>query len=122
VGVIPAIVEGQSVTCPPKHRETPAVLVAGLSPALSTRVVSRVNPITTARGLKRPDAFMSSELTLVDLAGRANAGLEVSRSMLTKLVVTPTALVANPDNPCTSRVLAAPVLDSRDVRPFGDPS
>ena len=52
-----------------------------------------------------------------------NAGLEISRSMLSKLVLTPSQDgVNNPDNPCTSRVLAAPVLDSRDVRPFGDPA
>jgi hypothetical protein len=120
VGVIPAVVEGQSVTCPPTRRDTPTVMVPGAPSVLDIPVLTRVNPITAALGVKRPDAFSPSELTLVDLAGRANAGLEISRSMLTKLVVTPTAVATNPDNPCTSRVLAAPVLDSRDVRPFGD--
>ena len=63
------------------------------------------------------------EVSLVELAGRANAGFEISRSMLARLVVTPaTAAATNPDRaPCISRVLAAPVLDSRELRPFGGP-
>ncbi|WP_224792161.1 hypothetical protein, partial [Pseudomonas fluorescens] len=48
---------------------------------------------------------------------------DISRAMLTRLVVTPaTATPANPDRAaCTSRVLAAPVLDGRELRPFGGP-
>ncbi|RZU39140.1 hypothetical protein [Edaphobacter modestus] len=108
IGVIPAVVEGATVRCLPANRNP-------LGPQL------RLNPVLAARGLKRPDVFAPEEFTLIDLAGRANSGLEISRSMLTRVVVQPTqAPAVNAEKACTSRVLAAPVLDSRDLRPFGD--
>jgi hypothetical protein len=124
IGVIPAVVEGASVICPPARPGGPAgpgvrPQVANLPGRLQ---LQRINPVLAARGSKHPDVFAPQEVTLVELAGRANAGFEVSRSMLTRLVVTPAAGAANPDRAaCTSRVLAAPVLDSRELRPFGGP-
>jgi hypothetical protein len=137
IGVISAIVEGAPVICPRKPTQ-PGTTVPGIAvplPVVTTPVVTpvvtgpvgtpllplRLNPITVARGVKTPDKFVAEELTLVDVVNRVNAGTEVSRSMLSKLVVTPSAAATNTDQSCTSRVLAAPILDSRDVRPFGDP-
>jgi hypothetical protein len=117
-GIIPAVVEGAGVTCPPKPDRPvgPRISVPIAAPARF------VNPITAARGVKTPDVFSTREFSLIDIAKRVNSGFEVSRAMLTSLVVTPAAGAANTDKPCTSRVLAAPVLDSKDLRPFGNPA
>jgi hypothetical protein len=77
------------------------------------------NPVIAARGIKQPDVLNAGSMTLLDIAARANSGLEVSRSMLTQLTATPMAAATNPERSCTSRVLAAPVLDSRLPQPFG---
>ena len=123
-GVIPAVVEGAPVVCQhkPNQPDTPIHAIPGAVPIPVPTRALRFDPIAAARGVKTPDAFTPQEMTLVDLARRANAGLEVSRSMMTKLVVTPTTAAATADRPCTSRVLAAPVLDSKNAQPFGPPS
>ena len=121
IGVIPAVVEGASVICPPRQDGRIKPDVRPQRDNVAGRL--RINPVLAARGSKQPDIFVPEELSLVELAGRANSGFEISRAMLTRLVVTPAAAAsANPDRAaCTSRVLAAPVLDSRELRPFGGP-
>ena len=156
IGVIPAVVEGTSVTCPPRRDRVPPVrgepaetirdriLVPPgrggvprnevidrlerervLERFDSERVLERiaVNPIAATRGAKRADEFAAEELTLVDVASRLNAGTAVTRANLTRLVTTATTVAGrvNRGAQCTSRVLAAPVLDSRDIQPFGGP-
>ena len=89
-GVIPAVVEGAPVVGQhkPNQPDTPIHAIPGTVPVPVPTRALRFDPIAAARGVKTPDAFTPQELTLVDLARRANAGLEVSRSMMTKLVVT----------------------------------
>lgn len=110
IGIVPAEVEGMPVVCP-RPRSNPD------RPRPRPRL--SVNPVAAARGTKHPDAAAAQEFTLVELAARANAGLEVSRSMLSSVIIS-----ARRDNQgetgCTSRVLAAPVLDSREPLPLGD--
>lgn len=115
-GVTPAVIEGMSVRCLSRPGDRP--------PADNEAGRPRINPVAAARGSKRPDVFAREQFTLVDLAGRANSGAEISRSMLSRLVVTPVpAPPIDPDRPpCTSRVLAAPVLDTRELLPFGGPA
>ncbi|HMF77154.1 MAG TPA: hypothetical protein VK604_15960 [Bryobacteraceae bacterium] len=134
-GTIPAVVEGAPVSCPPS-KEHPGVTVGSTRrPATAGVTVSRpttpltvaraalaVDPIMTARGVKTPDIFAPEEITLIDVAKRVNAGISVPRSMLTRMVVTPSATASTTDKPCTSRVLAAPVLDTRDPVVFGGPA
>ncbi|PYP78252.1 MAG: hypothetical protein DMD35_12025 [Gemmatimonadetes bacterium] len=113
VGVVPAVVEGMSVTCPPRRVPVPPRI----------RPIDRIalNPVVATRGAKRADEFAPEELTLIDVAGRLNAGTAVTRANLTRLVTTATTAAVNVTPKCTSRVLAAPVLDSRDIQPFGGP-
>ena len=147
IGVIPAVVEGTSVTCPPRRDRVPPVrgepvdrvrdrilTPPGRGSIFANPVLDRfdpnrpleriaVNPIIATRGAKRADEFAPDELTLVDVASRIDAGSAVTRANLTRLVTTATRGGGGVNNTpkCTSRVLAAPVLDSRDIRPFGGP-
>ena len=141
-GVIPAVVEGAAVTCQPRRTDQPPttrpiVAISGadltLAPAtlpatapltsisVATTATLTVNPVITARGERQPDVFAQEEVTILDIARRANAGQPVTRSMMTRMVVTPTAAAVGQTRNCTSRVLAAPVLDSREPQPFGGP-
>ncbi len=118
VGVIPATVEGMAVACPARPERPPRI------PRPLVTDVIRVNPVTAARGFKRADLFVDEDLSLVDVAARANASVAIARSSLTRLIATPTPTTRAAAQPkqCTSRVLAAPVLDSRDPQPFGGES
>lgn len=113
-GVVPATVESANVMCPSKQ-------VQRRLQAPHPVPILKLDPVAAARGIKLPDAFTAQDFTLADIVGRLNAGQPITRSMLTRSVVTPAAATTI-DHPCTSRVLAAPVLDSRDARPFGDGS
>ncbi len=142
-GVIPAVVEGAPVVCPRRPTRPGTTGTAGtvgtiatagatagaiatqparpvLTAAAASRLALRVNPVTTARGVKTPDVFDAAEVSLVDITKRLNSGLEVSRSALSRLSTgRPPAAAAAVNRKCTSRVLAAPVLDSRKPIPFG---
>lgn len=126
-GVIPATVEGSAVTCPPKRPGTTPGLTPGTLTGASTgnTAVLRpaINPVLAARGVKRPDAFAAEELTFVDISKRLNAGEALPRALQTSLVVTPRAATAAATQPknCVSRVLAAPMFDTKDQIPFGGP-
>ena len=146
-GIIPAIIVGAPVTCPPK-RPVPGttgttgpvtrplttipgtaipVAVGGLVPPVATvrpvlGTATFVNPVTAARGKKRPDPLPAAQISVPDMVRMANAGEPISRAMMTNLLVTAAASTTTPDRRCTSRVLASPMMDSRELRPFGDPA
>lgn len=123
-GVIPAVVEGTRVMCTPRP-DRPADHVRAVGALRARRLPApdvSINPVIAARGTKTPDVFSTSSYTPLEILNRLNSGMEVSRSMVTNLVVQSDAsssLFA--DGRCTSRVLAAPVLDSADATAFGDP-
>jgi hypothetical protein len=146
-GVIPASVEGAAVLCPPERPpRDPRPPVRGNIDSIA------INPVLTARGVSRPDAFDAEEITVADLARRALTGEPVTRSMMSRLIIEPSSVAVRPapsltrrpstgvagittnvaaaatagattgavdGKNCTSRVLAAPVLDTRDPQPFG---
>lgn len=122
-GIIPAEVVGAPVICPPKKAQ-PDLRSSGLStletlptapdrPSLGSATFP--NPVAAARGRKRPDS-LSAPVTVVDMVRMVNAGEPISRSRMTSLRVT---TAATEPQPCVSRVLAAPMLDSRELQPFG---
>ncbi|MCC6589313.1 MAG: hypothetical protein IT168_21625 [Bryobacterales bacterium] len=77
------------------------------------------NPIAAAKGRKRPDLLPLANVTVSDMVRMANNGEPITRAMMTSLNVTAAAAATNPDSRCTSRVLAAPMMDSRPLQPFG---
>jgi hypothetical protein len=144
-GIIPAEIVGVLVICPPKRpepRTLPGATVPGGTPTatipgttLSVRGGDPVPPVTTvrptlgtaafpnpvavARGRKRPDVMTAAQVSVADMVRMANSGEPISRAMMTNLVVTAVGTTTAPDRQCTSRVLAAPMLDARELRPFG---
>ena len=144
-GIIPAEIVGAPVGCPPKRPEPnvpgtpPGITVPGsASPTtipgttIPIRIGDQVqpvtldrpklgtstfpNPIAAARGRKRPDA-LATPVSIADMVRMATSGEPISRSMMTNLLVT-TAAATVPQQ-CTSRVLAAPMMDSRKLQPYG---
>lgn len=129
-GIIPAEVVGAPVSCPPKKEKSiGSSRISALDRAAmpeSTAIMGRPrlgslefpNPIMAARGQKRPDVLAAAQVTVSDLVRMANSGQPISRSMMTNLRVTAAATATVPQQ-CTSRVLAAPMMDSRMLQPFG---
>ncbi|HYO83934.1 MAG TPA: hypothetical protein VES20_21200 [Bryobacteraceae bacterium] len=137
-GVVPAVVEGAPVLCPPSttNPSTTPVPTAGGTTALGStgsvpastpreerRLREFVDVIGTARGQKLLDPLMLTPISRVDIQRSINAGLPVSRSAYTALTPV-TGLTASttsaipgattpPTQPraCQSRVLAAPLFD-----------
>jgi hypothetical protein len=147
-GIIPAQVEGIAVPCPrrdqpptgaasPPSATAPSPATVGLTPAaaafaervtaLTTAALpaaSRPDVIAAARGRRIPELIADDQTTLIDAIRRANSGMAISRSALA-LALTPAPLqnaipgTAAPSGRCSSRMLAAPVFDSRPLQPFG---
>jgi hypothetical protein len=125
-GVIPAQVEGAAVRCPrpvdqSSHMTGIVTAVARIAPAGPP-----VDVIGAARGRKATEVFTDERLTLTEAVRRLNSGVKVSRATLSQLVpgsAPPTAAIAVPpaERRCVSRVLAAPMFDSREPQPFGGP-
>lgn len=130
-GVIPAQVEGAAVRCPRTVRP-PALTRPVETPVIppSVRALPAPSPgfmpevIAAARGRKLTEVFADEQVNLLDAVRRINSGLAISRSTLARLAAAaleqPPAAAAAPRQ-CNSRMLAAPVFDSRRPQPFGGP-
>lgn len=144
-GIIPAEIVGAAVRCPPKQPEpgisstppgtttlsspnaaqipgttTPIRAGDAVQPVPSNRpqlgTPAFPNPIAAARGRKRPDV-LAAQLSISDMVRMATSGEPIARDTMTHLQMT-TAAATVPQQ-CTSRVLAAPMMDSRKLQPFG---
>lgn len=120
-GIIPAEIVGAPVICPPKKNLPGSVgdrgeVVTPGRPRLGTPAFP--NPVAVARGRKRPDVLAAAQGTIADMVRMANSSEPIPRSMMTTLRVTAATAAAVPQQ-CTSRVLAAPMMDSRKLQPFG---
>lgn len=126
-GVIPAQVEGAAVRCPRRPDQPPTV--TGTVDTVAVAALARrpaVDVIGAARGRKTTEVFTAERITLTEAVRRLNSGVEVSRAVLSQMVThspPPATAIAVPpsDRNCTSRVLAAPMFDSREPQPFGPP-
>jgi len=124
-GIIPAEVVGAHVSCPQKppaggnpNPGIPAPAIATPLKPGSPKLGSAVfpNPVATARGRKRPDR-LTAQVTVADMVRMANSGEPISRAMMTDLRLS--AATTPIQQQCISRVLAAPMRDSRKLQPFG---
>jgi hypothetical protein len=119
-GVIPAQVEGAAVRCPVQEQPPPLTGV----PTLTAPLVPDV--IASARGRKVTEVFADEQVSFVEAVRRLNSGIAVARSTLARAATggieqPPAAAAAVVPRRCNSRVLAAPVFDSRRPQPFGGP-